>query len=478
MNLIDTSKLHPELIVYQKEQETFKAFSRDEFINSVQHWKNILGESINFKPGSKVGIGIELLNIRYASLLYAVSELGGINLVLDKVPVGSDKLPRCRVLAPFDLYVFSETPDQRTKNIGLWYSKNQLSADVWYDYQTKQNNFYATQLVPAEDDLFMQSPSSGSTGTPKVIGYTHKWLTKLSHHCAQTLNFRSNDRVLHLTNLHHGGSSGVFFFPTMNFCREHYFDHGLDTSERRQKQIVNLIVQQQINKVMFPNSILLDQILKLMPPIEHDCCFYSLQANHKAWVAESRRTGIQIVSLFGASETLGPIFINKIDATTADNHNVLNYGKPLSSFYSVEIRGRRLQVTDITGLSNTLNDVFTVDQKGDHYYNSRSDLIRINEVILEFSDLQNILLANFDELSAALLADTTANKIYLLLSDSLKDSINTTNNIEKINQALAAINPVLKIDFIDYVNFEDYLTGIKLDRAASIDHFRKKFNLI
>jgi acyl-coenzyme A synthetase/AMP-(fatty) acid ligase len=478
--LICTAKLHKDLTIYQQSQnrKTFYAHSRDEFIGSVQHWKNILGEQANVRLGDKIGVGIELLNLRYASLLYAISELGGINLILDKVAVGSDRIPRCRVLAPFDLYVVSETADQSIINIGDWYSNKQLRADIWFDYTSTQPHVFSDQIVPLGSDLFMQTPSSGSVGTPKVIEYTHNWLSLLGDYCAKVLGYQSTDRILHLTNLHHGGSSGVFFFPTMQHCQHHYFDHGLDASVEKQKDIVNLIVEKQINKVLFPNSLLLDQVLKSMPTVDHDCCFYSLQANQKSWIQESHRTGINIVSIFGSSETLGPIFINTIDSNTPDIHNVLNYGKPLAGFYSVEVKHQHLQVLDITGKVNILNDKFNVDQQGNYYYNSRSDLIRINDVTLEFSDLHRITLTHFDDLSAALLADSTTNKIYLLLDNCLKSVDTTSEKISLIDSDLKTINSVLKIDHVDFIDIQSLLTGIKLDRAAAVAHFRKKFNLI
>lgn len=477
--VIGTHTLHPELRIYQRQKDSddFDMYERKDVVEAVCHWKNILGEQCNIVQGSKVGIGIELLDLKYVSLLYAVSELGGINLVLDKVSANSEIRPRCRVLAPFDLYVLGNTADQSIRNVGDWYSNNQLLIETWFDYTSLQNHYYANKVAATSDNVFMMSPTSGSTGNPKVISYTHQWMLALGDYCAQTLEYRYDDRVLHLTNLHHGGSSGVFFFPTMQYCQEHYFDHLLGADLNKQKDIVKLIVEKQINKVIFPNSQSLDQILKLMPPIEHDCCFFSLQANAKSWVQESRRTGIKIISIFGATETLGPIFINAINSHSTDNHQVLNYGKPLTDFYSVEVKDRQLHVTDITGRFNIINDWFLIDEQGNYHYNSRSDLIRINEVTFGFSELHNVLISSFDELSAVLVADTTTNKIYLLISNHLEHSDTTAEKIEKINQALGNINPILKVDYVDYAELEKFLTAIKINRTLIIDHFRSKFNL-
>jgi hypothetical protein len=266
----------------------------------------------------------------------------------------------------------------------------------------------------------------------------------------------------------------------MRYCSEHYFEHGVNADITKQKEIAELIVKKQINKILFPNSMLLDQVLKMLSPVDHECCFYTLQANQKSWIAESQRTGVSIVSIFGASEMLGPIFINTITPnTTNDNHNVLNYGKPLSNFYSVEIiNDDQFHITDITGRSNIINDRFTLDSQGNYHYSSRSDLIRINEVTFEFSELHHILVNTFSELTAALVADSTTNKIYLLISNQLQHLSSTAEKISQINHALNKINPALRIDYVDYVELSQFLTAIKLDRRAIINYFRIKFDLI
>jgi acyl-coenzyme A synthetase/AMP-(fatty) acid ligase len=149
----------------------------------------------------------------------------------------------------------------------------------------------------------------------------------------------------------------------------------------------------------------------------------------------------------------------------------------LQGFYSVEIKHHQLQVADITGNINLLNDKFAIDSNGDYHYQSRSDLIRINEVTLEFADLHSIVIKHFNELSAALLADTVANKIYLLLASHLESADYTVEKISAVATDLKNINPVLNIDHIDFIEMNSMFSGIKIDRVAAIDHFRKKFNL-
>jgi len=324
----------------------------------------------------------------------------------------------------------------------------------------------------------MQCPSSGSTGDPKIIEYTHRWMKEIGQHCIDTFGWNADDRVLHLSNLHHGGSSGCFFFPTLKACREHYFDNGVSVNRAQILKIVDLIVSKKITRVMFPTAILLDGVLHEMPKIDHRCVFYSLQANHRSWIQYSRKTGVEIISLFGASEVLGPIFINRITPQTDDTHDVLNYGKPLSTFYKVLALPEQLSIQDRTGRSATVNDIFIVDDNGDYHYSSRSDLIRINEVIISYKDLEQALRQQFDHSVSAIVAYTTLNKIYLLLDISLIHLPDTQDKINFINQSLSELDPILKIDYIEFATVEDFISGIKVDRQAVIDYFRQKFYLV
>jgi hypothetical protein len=230
---------------------------------------------------------------------------------------------------------------------------------------------------------------------------------------------------------------------------------------------------------MFPTSHLLDLVLKQLPTLDHECHFYTLQANLKSWIPEVKRTNVASVeSIFGASEMLGPIFLNTITPATTDSHDVLNYGKPLINFYSVKIQDQQLYVRDKTGRNSLLSDRFEIDSNGDYHYKSRSNLIRVNEVTFKFGDLEKILTENFDTLSAVLVADSVANKIYLLVDQSLQGTADIPTKLNNINLTLGNINKILKIDYVDYQPVEKFLSGIKINRSLIAEHFRKKFNLI
>ena len=475
---IGRGDLHPDLslVFYDQSMDNFTQVNEATMHSAIDRWRHLLVERASVSVGSKVGTGFLMTDLSYVSCVYALAELGAIVLILDKVPTGSAVKPRCRVLAPFDLYIRPNTSPANVLAVGDWYARQQLDSDQWYAYQPPADAEPAPPVTDGELP-FMRCTTSGSIGEPVAVEYGHAWFRAVGDHCIRTFGFQSDDRVLHLSNLHHGGSSGCFFFPAMRACRQHYFLYGLDVEPHWIDRIVALITTRQINRVMFPKTAVLDAVLARMPAIQHRCVFYTLQANHKSWIQESRRTGIEIVSLFGASEILGPIFINRITPHTPDDHQVLDYGLPLD-FYTVSVDLEQLHVMDRTYRTAVTNDIFTVDEQGHYHYGSRSDLIRINEVSFGYYQLQAILQQQFDPAKSALIADTTLNKIYLLLDRSVVYMPDLYQRIQGIIDALAAIDPVLTLRCVDYVEFSHFVTGIKLDRELAITHFRQRFNLI
>jgi acyl-coenzyme A synthetase/AMP-(fatty) acid ligase len=475
---IGRGDLHPDLslIFYDPAADSYVQVSETKMHDAIDRWRHLLVEQGGVTVGSRVGTGFLMTDLSYVSCVYALAELGAIVLILDKVPTGSAVKPRCRVLAPFDLYIRPSASPANVLAVGDWYARQQLDSGLWNSYRPRTDS-EPTAPVTNGELTFMQCTTSGSTGEPVPVEYGHAWFRAVGDHCIRTFGFQFDDRVLHLSNLHHGGSSGCFFFPAMRACRQHYFLYGLDVEPRWIDRIVELIAGRRINRVMFPKTAVLEAVLSRMPAIQHQCVFYTLQANQKNWIQESRRSGIEIVSLFGASEILGPIFINRITPQTSDDHKVLDYGRPLD-FYTVSVDLDQLHVMDRTYRTAVTNDIFTVDEQGHYHYGSRSDLIRINEVAFGYYQLTAILQQQFDPAKSALIADTTLNKIYLLLDHSAERMPDLYRRIQGIVDALAKIDPVLSLRCVDYVEFNHFVTGIKLNRELAITHFRQRFNLI
>lgn len=479
-NIISRYNIHPDLTFYQNRQDSdgFHMFGHADMTAAIRQWKNILTQTAGIRPGHKIGIGSSLCDLRYLSLLYATTELGAILLVLDKPSTLTESSScRCRVLAPFDLYLAWDESDPITKAMGQWFARQQLPFSMWDVYATSDHS--AEDLMAAQpNDVVMMAPTSGSTGDPKVVQYRHNWFSAVGERCRVLFDYNQNDRVLHLTNLHHGGSAGCFFFPTFNHCRHHYFEYGLDQAPGTIDRIVNLVMQERITKIMFPNNRVLEQFIHACPRVDHELKLFCLQANSPAWIEHIHRANIHsVISFFGSAETLGPLFVNVIDQQSTHDHNVLNYGLPLDDFYNITIEDQRLKTVDQFGNQNMLNDCFELDRNGNFVFQRRVDLVRVNEVIMAWSQLDDLVSRHFAVNQAWLIADSVTNKIYLLCDHSLAWHPDYQQQIDAVAHDLAKIDPILVINYVDLCPVDQFFNNIKIDRNAICSHFRVKYKL-
>lgn len=345
----------------------------------------------------------------------------------------------------------------------------------WYDYVSPTCEY--SQINQAESKGFiMGCTSSGSTGTPKPIEYTHEFIYNLAKRAQRLFDLKSEDRVLHLSNLHHGGSSGFFFFPVLNACRHHFFEYGLNGDNM--DKIIDVVQKEKITKIIWPNNLVLEQFITECPPLDHDLDLYCLQANLKTWIPLVKRSNVRsVTSIFGAVEVLSPIFVNIITRDTPDDHDVLNYGKLLDDFFAVEItEDNKFKVTNRYRGTHILNDHFEQDADGNYHYVKRTDMMRINEVMLTFDQCESMSRKHFGINKGYVIPDTLTNKIYLLVDTEFEPVIN--EKLELINQELAKIDPILKVDFVDCQPMIQFYDQIKFSYVWSKAHFREKHKLI
>lgn len=469
--------IHPEIQWYQIDNSNKLVLGRQEINEAIDFWKIILGES-NFSTGKLLGPMLSLCDVNYLSLLFATLELGGALCVMDK-PRTLDQIDsiRARVFAPIDIIVTGEDKDKYKIELAVaqTFSKKQLCSNLWFDYVAKEFSY---------KDIFVNDPmlpallgtSSGTTGVPKKIVYSHKFLLGTAERCIKKLKLEKEDRVLHLSNLHHGGSAGIFFFPSLMACRHHYFEYMTDAMEK----IIDTVLKEKITKIMFPNSLLLEEFLFNVPKVEHKLDLYTLQSKVKSWLPHVKRANINsIYSVFGSTEVLGPVFENIFTINDdPGKFNILNYGKPLNDdFFQIEHNNDgRLSVTVQNNFTHVLNDQFNTDDNGNYIFSGRADIVRVNEVSLTMQKLDNITKKYFESTRAFLIPDATTNKLYLLCSPEL-DNADFDQKRKLINQDLLQIDPILKVDFVSFDPISYFVYQIKFSYDIAKQHFQKKFNL-
>jgi hypothetical protein len=472
------SILHPKIQWYQFDEQLNKiVLSRQDITEAIDFWKLILGET-GFKPNDKLGAMLSLCDIKYFSLLFATLELGGSLCVMDKpsCPHWVSEI-RSRIFAPIDIIVTSNTPTDVETAVVNAFAVKQIYSDVWHNYVAKEFSFKDV-FNDLPDKPALLGTSSGTTGVPKLLTYTHEFLYNIAKRSVNLLYFEEEDKILHLSNLHHGGSAGIFFFPSLMGSKHHYFEHGL--AKNSIEKIIELVLREKINKIMFPNSLLLEEFIFKVPRIEHKLDLYTLQSKNKSWLPHVKRANINsIYSVFGSTEVLGPVFNNIFTINDSpDTFNVLNYGQPLDDFYQIcKTDDNKLSITIQNKETYILNDHFNVTSDGDYIFVGRADIIRVNDVNLSILFLENLILKYFKPTTAVLIPDSTTNKLYLLCNPECNNSEFEQKKL-KIIKELKEIDNILDINFTLFVPLSQFVDQIKFSYDLSKRYFRREFNLV
>lgn len=463
--------LHPDIHWHQATPDGWHIVNYNEMQSGITQWKNILTEVAEFKPGHKFAIEAGIISYPYITGLFAGIELGGRFVV-----TGSLHPESKNAMAPTQVWMYNNADAKdKGKNIG---AINSIPWDMFYTFESKHNTFeHLDQYQPSATDPIIFTATSGTTGPVKVIEYNHSLVSTVIARSKKIFNFVPEDRVLHLSYINHGPTAAVFFFPALSSAKYHYslsstFPYLID-------DIVELVKKERITKAMFPNNFVLDQFLQKVGYVEHDLDIYINQANYKNWAHLAKKANIRSVnSLFGSTETMGPIFLNTITRdTNEETFNPLNYGPLLDDHFSVELSPANTVVT-INGYYKTvLNDAFVLDEHGNHHYQSRTDLIRIHDVVIPMKFVEDI---NYDYAAKGIcvfVPDIVFNKIYCMFDSSISKS-DVQMHLEHLNEKLSTLSPLLKIDEYDSMPLEEYLSSIKLSLGNIRLFFRLKLNLL
>ena len=170
---------------------------------------------------------------------------------------------------------------------------------------------------------------------------------------------------------------------------------------------------------------------------------YTLAAIRPEWKIGKVKN---IISLYGMSETSGPVMINTLN----DENFAPNKFYPIDNFYKLEIKDDLLCVDDLQ-----TSDKFS--REGNRYvFYGRDDLIRINDVEVPVQEYQSYVG------NGTLVIDFLYNKIYLAMWD---DSI----DIDKVQSKFDRRHVISKSAVLIKSMF---MSGIKLDIQALREYFR------
>lgn len=461
--------IHPEIQWFQPIDSGWHILNYDDIVGGIVQWKNILHEQGKLAAGQKFGVGCSQCDYTYLTAIFAGIELGGKIIVMPTTESGQ------QLIGPIVAWLYE---DHINKAIHDGKAVNASEAIPWstfYNFKSRFDTFsHVSQTERLPEEKVLVATTSGSTGAPRIVEYSHRLFDDVRKRSIKIFKLDQEDRVLHLSNMHHGGTGGVFFLPSLSACKYHYYFDGLSPNINID-DLIKLIKSEKISKAMFPNNLLVTRLLDKLDWLDHDFEIYVNQANLKPWVKSVKRTNIKAVhSLFGSTETLGPIFLNSITQDSTSDHNVLNYGKLLDDHYLIDCRDDCTVVTIKNHYQETLSDCFIIDSNGDYIFQSRTTLIRINDCTVSLKDLtklaQNLLGDN-----GVIVPDSVTNKIYVAYTDKLIDPEYT---LHKLNLELKSISPVLQIDHANCVDLDQFVSGIKLSIENLRAYFRQTYQLL
>jgi hypothetical protein len=300
---------------------------------------------------------------------------------------------------------------------------------------------------------FLKCTSSGSTGESKVIIHTHKFMYDIIHRNSTMYEGKMGI----MNNLNHGSSPATYFLPGLVSEKvSDLYNILLELND------LNKATFPELDHMMFPYTSLIDSFLE-NPNNNPNLTLYTLSYIKENWVKAVANKKIKdVVSIFGTSETSGPIFLNKI---SYDNFNT-NFYKKCDDFYKITIDYNNLQVTmPVYDYTTTTGDSFEY-QNGFYKYLGRNNLVRINDIEIDLTSYENTVKAygNCD-----LIIDVLNNCLYLAIWDESTDPL----LLNKIDAKLLSISDNRHfISKSDTLKFKDFLTGVKIDKQLLRDYFR------
>lgn len=473
MSLITRDTINKELAVTSLQLDNNNHVIRENhgyesIITKIDVLKNYLLEVRNAKPGQKV-ILANFFWPDYLAWYFACAELGIIFIVSD-YPKSEVTLKKLEIYGDIDYIVYDHHCPPGFKHLR---DKLINSKEVFDTY----NNNSPTPILVNEDSVFMLSTSSGTTGTPKLIVHTHKFFASLLERNAKLYNLKREQKCFHSKGLHHGSVTGVYFLPTIKYCSNHYHapfkflpseqinSYGVDTREFV-KAWVNLLQAEQINMcLMFYDQIeCLNEFLDIESKTHDDLTIYVLSKIKPNIVANlAGKFKYTIKSIFGCTETSGPLFLPEITPINYKDVDSSNCGKPLDDFYHITINNQSLlEVLMPDDTRIVTGDKFTI-KHGDFIFGGRENLYRIRGQTL-YLDLLNEVIENITLLKRDsdfdVVIDQEYQKIYIRTTDDI--DLNGLN--KELGLQLGTSNYYISTK-IDKPRSE-FFSGIKFDPEA------------
>ena len=320
------------------------------------------------------------------------------------------------------------------------------------DYDCSYNN----KINATNDSVLMMCCSSGTTGTPKPISHTHSFMYELGKRNSK--DFYGG--VMYTRLFHHGSSFATFFLPVLmgdKVERIYININKLMRTLMMEGSINNNIAEEDfiknIDHIQFPYTEDIIEWRKQTSTKYPNLNIYTLAKIDKEWKNDLGILYKEMISLFGSSETSGPILIQKLSDEKFESDRFIDP----DGWYDPQI---------VNGKLNLTGDKFEYNDDGSFKFLGRDDTVMIQgqEISLkEINDQASNIIG-----SSNVVIDTREQKIYLCIwsKNGVSTHANLTENIQKFKSKY-------NLDITHrIVNLSKFMCGIKVDNEAIRDHFR------
>jgi acyl-CoA synthetase (AMP-forming)/AMP-acid ligase II len=396
MELISRKIINSNLVVQSLNDNTgeISTHSYQEIIQYINQAKTYLIKEKKCKEGQKVLLAMSGWP-QYLVWFIACAELGMSFVVSDYPNIENYK----SVAKKLNLYGGINHLIGRPKSEVLKHYPSiinrLINSNVIYGYRDQA---HADTFWAKSSSIILYATSSGTTDTPKVISYTQKFFYDLLERNARLYNLKDEDRCLHTKGLHHGSVTGVYFLPTLKYCSNHYYAKSYDSITKDQTlkspNWVELIQKEKINRcLLFYNMV--DHFVQnadLESKQHNDLTVYVLAKISKEHInVIVKKFNYKIASIFGCTETSGPLFLPEITVENSEEYNPANFGNPLDDFYKINLDNNQiLTVTMPDGSIISTGDKFQI-VNNDYIFYGRENLCRINGLTVYLNTLIEVI---------------------------------------------------------------------------------------
>lgn len=454
-------------------QSNFDTVFYEDMIRLIQKWKIFLFNNLKADKGMTIGFCVSTIDEKYFSLFFAAAELG-LKFVVFQRPESLSDLEnyKLEIFKPMDYIVYD---NQNIKSEIISKFINDFSKCSFSIEEVKRE----IGIAPFKDqaDVFLAdnkseillTTSSGTTDKPKLITHTHEFFYDLCKRNSKIMDFRENDKIIHIRNLHHGSSLGVFFLPSLNASSHHYASNFTNDNV---ETLGNDMKKYGITKISVPYNKIIDDIISLNDSFP-DLTIFNLSFLQDSWIDACKKNKIkEVKSIFGCNETSGPIYMpsinSSIDTTSVDFKNL---GSLLDDFYPTKIENGTLHVY----LKTYDRWVSTNDKiekiKDNFIFKGKDSSVRINDILINTEEFKD-LVKQYVSTDHVVIFDKEQEKIYLGILDDIQKSI--INFYEDLNKKISEIySPLVQISKVGYVVRERFFYGIKIDHEQLRRYFRE-----